>query len=253
MGKNNNQNSKKKKSGKKWLILAISLILIAGGGFIGYSRYIAYQKYLAEQKAKEEELRKQQLAEEQKRRELEQAKKMFAELIEKMKEALKKKNYKLLKELAERARELALKYNFPVDEIDRILRQMELAIAMAKLSCLEKITDPYAHTYIRNQLRTIPRYPEIAKRWDRLMKRTFQDEYMVLLEMAENTVKKLQSGENPEMNYALTKTYLKRAKSLVISGKATQNVLREQKLLQDQSESYLTSIGRSFQPGSLYR
>ncbi|MCX7706336.1 MAG: hypothetical protein N2115_08830 [bacterium] len=242
-----------RKSGKKWLWIFIVFILIAGGSYIGYSRYIAYQKYLAEQKAKEEELRKQQLAEEQKRKEIEQAKKMFDELIGRMKDALSKRDYNLLKELAEKARQLALKYNFSVDEIDRILRQMQIEIAMAMLGKLEKITDPYAHMYIRNELKKIPRYPEIAKRWDRLMKKTFQDEYTVLLDLAERTVIRVENGESPEMNYILSKGYLKKAKSIVNAGKAVQDTSRENQLLQKQSESYLSSIGKSFQPGSLYR
>lgn len=250
--KNNIKNRKKKKSGKKILILLIIFVLIAGGGYIGYKKYVSYQKQLAEQRAKEEEMRKKQLEEQQRRKELEEAKKMFAELLERMKEALHKKNYNLLKELAEKARQIALKYNFPVDEIDRILKQMYLAIATEKLSKLEKINDPYAHMYIRNQLKTIPRYPEIATRWDRLWKKTFQDEYTVLLELAEITVKKVENNENVEMNYNLSKTYLKKAKSLVLSRKAIEDTKREKLLLEKQSQAYLSSIGKSFVPANLY-
>ncbi len=252
MANNNPKNRKKKKSGKKWLLILIVLVL-AGGGYFGYSRYIAYQKQLAEQKAKEEELRKQQLAEQQKRKELEQAKQMFAELISRMKEALAKRDYKLVKELSEKAREIALKYGFAVDEIDRILKQMDILIAMGRLSQLEKINDPYAHMYVRNQLKKIPRYPEIAGRWDVLWKRTFQDEYTVLLDLSEITMRKLNGGENSEMNYTLSKTYLKKAKSLVASGKVKGDISRENFLLEQQSQAYLTSIGKSFQPANLYR
>ncbi|MCM8815726.1 MAG: hypothetical protein NC931_07105 [Candidatus Omnitrophica bacterium] len=235
------------------MILLIIFVLIAAGAYIGYTKFVAYQKQLAEQKAKEEELRKQQLAEEQKKRELEQARKMFDELIAKMKEALMRHDYKLLKELAGKARELALKYNFSVEEIDRILRQMDLIIAMAKLKELEKITDPYAHMYVRNELRKIPKYPEIARRWNNLLDRTFQDEYTVFLDLAEITVKKVEDGENPEMNYTLSKSYLKKAKVLVSSGRAKQDISRETFLLEQQSQAYLSNIGKSFQPASLYR
>ncbi|MCM8758283.1 MAG: hypothetical protein NC906_00715 [Candidatus Omnitrophica bacterium] len=252
--KKKSKNLSRKKSGKKWgIFVLIVLLIIAAGAYIGYTKYVAYQKYLAEQRAKEEEMRKKQLAEEQKRKELEQAKKMFAELIERMKDALLKKDYKLLKELASKARELAAKYNFPVDEIDRILKQMELQIAMTMLEKLERITDPYAHIYIRNQLKKIPRYPEIAQRWDRLMRKTFQDEYTVLLDLAEQTAKKVESGENPEANYVLSKTYLKKANLIVNSGKAQHNTDRVNLVLQLQSQSYLSGVGKSFQPGSLYR
>lgn len=243
----------RKKSGKKWMFLAIVLVLLAGGVYIGYTRYVAHQKYLAEQKAKEEELRKQQLAEEQKRKEIENARKMLAELIERMKAALLRKDYNLLKELAGKAREIALKYNFSVEEIDRLLRQMELEIAMAMLGKLEKIKDPYAHMYVRNQLRKIQRYPEIAERWNRLMRKTFQDEYMVLLDLAEQAAKKVEQGESPEINYVVSKAYLKKANAIVDSGKAHQDSVRVIHLLQLQSEAYLSSIGKSFQPGSLYR
>lgn len=250
MAKNN---KKKGRSAKKKLILLVIFVLIAAGAYIGYTKYVAYQKHLAEQKAKEEELRKQQLAEEQKKRELQQAMQMFDELIAKMKEALMKGDYTLLKGLAGKAMDLALKYNFSVEEIDRILRQMNLAIAAAKLKELEKITDPYAHTYVRNELRKIPKYPEIARRWDNLWEKTFQDEYIVLLDLAEITVKKMENGENPEMNYTLSKSYLKKAKVLVSSGRARQDLSRESFLLQLQSQAYLSNIGKSFQPASLYR
>ncbi|MCM8763978.1 MAG: gap junction protein [Candidatus Omnitrophica bacterium] len=244
---------KKEKSGKKRWVLLVIFVLLAGGAYIGYTKYIARQKQLAEQKAKEEELKKQQLAQEQKRKELQLAVQMFAELIARMKEALMKGNYKLLKELAGKAREIAIKYNFSVDEIDRILRDMNLRVATGKLKELERITDPYAHMYVRNQLKKIPKYPEIAQRWNNLWNRTFQDEYTVVLDLAEITVKKIENGENPEMNYTLSKSYLKKAKTLVALGKAKQDTFRETSLLDQQSLSYIANIGKSFQPASLYR
>ncbi|HOJ31187.1 MAG TPA: hypothetical protein PLP13_04025 [bacterium] len=250
MGKQNKKPGKKS-SGK--LIGLIVIILLAGGAYFGYQKYQAYQKQLAEQKAKEEELKKQQLAEQQKRKELEQAKQKFEQLLSQMREALKMKNYNLVRELAEQARKLALVYNFSTDEIDKILREMNLAIAMAKLSQLEKIKDPYAHLYVRNELKKITRYPEIAKRWDRLWKKSFQDEYTVLLDLAETTSGKVKSGDNPEINYSLSKTYLKKAKAIVAAGRAIPDKERENALLQKQSDGYLSSIGRSFQPSGLYR
>jgi len=248
-----NKKNSKKKSKKKLLILLIAFVLIAGGGYTGYSKYMAYQKHLAEQKAKEEELRKKQMEEEQKKKELEQAKQKFSELIALMRQELAKKNYARVRELADQARKLALAYNLPADEIDKILYEMNLAIASAKLSRLEKIHDVYAHSYLRNQLKTIPRYPEIAARWDRLLRKTYQDEYTVLLELAALTSKKTVDGDTPDVNYKLSKTYLKKAKLLVASGKAKPDVSKENSLLESQSEGYMSSIGRSFQPINLYR
>ncbi|MGC9066038.1 MAG: hypothetical protein ACP5JO_05345 [Candidatus Ratteibacteria bacterium] len=250
MAKKNKKSGKK--SWKKFIMLSVLLIL-AGGAYIGYNRYQAYQKRLAEQKAKEEELRKQQLAEEQKRKELEQAKQKFEELLSQMRQALAKKNYALVRQLGEKARDLALAYKFPTDEIEKILREMNLAIAMAGLARLEKIKDPYAHLYVRNELKKIPRYPEIAKRWDKLWKKSFQDEYLVLLDLAEITSGKVNSGDSPEGNYLLSKTYLKKAKAIVASGRAISDKERENALLQKQSDGYFSSIGRSFQPAGLYR
>ncbi|HOK80009.1 MAG TPA: hypothetical protein PK303_04965 [bacterium] len=249
MGKN--KKSGKKSSGK--LILIIALLILAGGAYIGYNRYQAYQKQLAEQKAKEEQLRKQQLAEEQKRKELEEAKQKFEDLLSQMRQALAKKDYAGVRQLAEKARELALAYKFSTDEIEKILKEMNLAMAMAELSRLEKINDPYAYLYVRNRLKKIPRYPEIAKRWDKLWKKSFQNEYLVLLDLAENTSSKVNSGDSPEINYLLSKTYLKRAKAIAALGRAIPDKERENALLQKQSDGYFSSIGRSFQPVGLYR
>ena len=240
-------------SWKKMLVLLIVFVILVGGGYIGYKKYTAYQKYLAEQKQKEEEIRKQKLAEEQKRRELEQAQKQIGDLIAQMRDALKRGKYSLVRELAEKAKKIALAYNLSTDEIDRILREMNLAIAMAQLSKLEKIDDIYAYLPVRNQLKKIPRYPEIASRWDRLWKKTFQNEYTVLLELAEITSKKASEGDSPEINYTLSKSYLKQAKSIVASGKARSDINREKNILDVQSQAYVSNIGRSFQPVNLYR
>ncbi len=243
----------KKSSGRKMLIVLIVLVLLGGGTYIGYKKYAAYQKQLAEQRQKEEELRKQKLAEEQKRKELEQAKSQLADLIAQMKDALRKGNYTLVRELAEKARRIALAYNLSIDEIDSILRKMNLAIASAQISKLEKIDDIYAYLLVRKQLRKIPRYPEIASRWDRLWRKTFQNEYIVLLDLSEITARKTKEGDSPEINYTLSKSYLKKAKSIAVSGMAESDVSRENTILDVQSQAYISNIGRSFQPVSLYR
>ncbi len=248
-----NLKKEKKKKKKVLPIIMMVILLFCAGGYFGYKKYVDYQKQLAEQKAKEEEERKRQLQEEMKRKEIEQARKAYEELLEKMAQAFVRRDYKSLKELAEQARQLAAKYNFDTSKIDEILRKMQLAIAMEKLAQLEKITDPYAYGEIRRQLYTIPRFPEIAARWDRLNEKTFQYEYIVLLDLAEMTAKKLNNSENPEFNYTLSKTYLKRAKDIVSSGKALQDKVREDQILVLQSEGYLSSIGKSFHPSSLYR
>lgn len=251
----NKKNSKDKKiSGKKkMLIFLIIIVFLGGGGYIGYMKYIAYQKQLAQQKQKEEELRKQKLEEEQKRRALEQATKQLAKLIAQMREALKKGNYSLVRELAEKARKIALAYNLSVEEIDKILKEMNLAIAIAQLSKLEKIDDVYAYLSVRNQLKKIPKYPEIATRWERLWRKTFQNEYIVLLELSEITSKKASEGDNPEINYTLSKSYLKKAKSITDSGMAKSDINRENAIGDLQSQAYISNIGRSFHPVSLYR
>lgn len=251
----NKKNTKDKKiSGKKkMLIFLIVIVFLGGGGYIGYMKYMAYQKQLAQQKQKEEELRKQKLVEEQKRKALEQATKQLAELIAQMREALKKGNYSLVRELAEKARKIALVYNLSVEEIDKILKEMNLAIAMAQLSKLEKIDDIYAYLYVRSQLKKIPKYPEIAARWERLWRKTFQNEYIVLLELSEITSKKASEGDSSEINYTLSKSYLKKAKSIAASGMVRSDINRENAIGDVQSQAYISNIGRSFHPVSLYR
>ncbi len=242
-----------KKTVKKILIILIVVGFLGAGAYIGHKKYLTHQQQLLQEKQKEEEIRKQKLAEEQKRKEIEQAQMQIAELIMQMKEALKSGDFARVRDCAEKAKKIALAYNLGVNEIDKILKQMQLVIASAQLSKLEKIDDIYAYLFVRKQLKKIPVYPEIASRWQRLWRNSFQNEYLVLLELSESASKKALEGDNPEMDYTLSKSYLRKAKNITKSGMVKPDIDRENSIVYNQKQAYILNINKSFQPVNLYR
>lgn len=246
---------KKRKTGRKTLAVYLAVLIILGaGGFFGYKYYRSEQEKIAQAKKAQEEAMKKQQAEEAARLALEKAKKEFAQLISEMRDALKHGNYALVRKLADEARALALKNKFETSEIDAIIHEMELAIASTRLKTLEaKASDVYAYGYVRTELKHIPRFEELARRWDALWKKTFANEYTVLLDLSQASADKASNAESPEINYALSKTYFTKALSLRKSHKLAPSVSREAEIAENQTRAFFTNISRSTQPTNLYR
>lgn len=222
----------------KIFLLLIILVGISGGGWFYYNKYkMEKLKRIAE----EERKRQEELEKEKERKFLEEKKKEFEELLSQIEEYYKKGNYKKVKELADKALNLAKQFNFTVDRINEILYKMNLNIYLSKLKKLEKENeDIYKYFYVRSEVLKIPSLSEINSLKNRIINKTYENEYKVKLITAEKSLDELKKGEEVFFNYELSKKMFSEAKNL----RERKNIARddlEDKIQTMQNDLYFAS------------
>jgi len=188
-----------------FLIYLVVLVILAGG-------FLSYQKFMKERAirlAQEEKIREEELAKEKQRQLIEEMKRKFEKLIADMRKYFAEGNYKKVKELSEEAFLLAKKYQFSTDEIKKILEEIEIKKYSAKLKKLEEMSkNIFTYYYVRSELRKIPGLLSLKKRIKNLREKTYENEYLVYLYLAEKSAEKGETGKNFSLNYSLSKNYL---------------------------------------------
>lgn len=252
-GRKKGKNGKPNKR-KKLLLSLIILLLLAGGGYFSFTKYVAYKKALAEQMRLEEEERAKRAAEEKARRELEEAKGRFDQILQQMRVALKKNDCAAVRKLGAEATKIAKTYSFPLTEVTRMLGICSFRSASRSLSLLEsQASDIYRYQLIRTSLRKIPRLSGIASRWDSLMQKTYANEYLVLLELAERSVTKALAGDGSERNYSSSKLYLSHARTLAAKRSVPRDIARETSIAENQNRAFFAHLQKTTQPVRIYR
>ncbi|MCM8769398.1 MAG: hypothetical protein NC911_07010 [Candidatus Omnitrophica bacterium] len=237
----------------KKILTALAIILMAGNGYLFYQNYRQQQqRKLAEQQrrlAEEEDRKKQQKLLEEKKAEL-------AEMLDQLQKLFKSGQYQKVKELSEKALDLARQYNFPDQEILHWIREVDTHRYMRLLAALEKeAEDIFKYQYVRRALSKIPRLPSLQKRWDRLKEKTYQNEYLVCLFLAEKTAQAGLSGQEPVLNYSTSKMYLNQAEKIKVTHSVKADHPREMSLLSLQNTLFFqeTDLQEKTVPKTIYR
>lgn len=196
---------------KKILILLL-IIEIGAGGWLYYKKYTEEkQRRIAE----EEKRKQEELEREKQRRLLEEKKKEFETLVKEIEELYKKGNYAKVKELAEKAFSLAKQYNFNTDRIKEILHLIEVNVALSKLKKLEKENeDIFKYFYVRKHLAQIPSFKEIIPLKNKILKKTYENEYQVNLILAKKSIEEAKIAEDPKCNYLWSRKLYEEAKNI---------------------------------------
>ena len=237
----------------KKLIIFILILCIFGGGWFYYNKYrIEKLKRIAEEeKRKQEELEK-----ERQRKLIEEKKKIFEEYVQKIEKYYgEKKDYKKARELIEEALEIAKQYNFSVEKINQILYQMEVETYLSKLKKLEKENeDIYKYLYVRREVDKIPSLKEILPLKNRIINKTYENEYKVKLIIAKNAINEIKEDNLSDYNYFLSKKIYSDAKKLRRS-KGFKKDKVEDEIEKKQNELYFTSenLYKNTIPTSLYQ
>jgi ElaB/YqjD/DUF883 family membrane-anchored ribosome-binding protein len=252
-GRKKGKNGKPNKR-KKLLLSLIILLVLAGGGYFSFTKYVAYKKALAEQMRLEEEERAKRAAEEKARKELEEARSRFDQILQQMRVALNKNDCATVRKLAAEATKIAKTHSFSLTEVTRMLGICSFRSASRSLSLLEsQASDIYAYQRIRTGLRKIPRLSGIASRWDSLMQKTYLNEYLVLLELAERSVTKALAGDGSERNYSSSKLYLSHARTLAAKRSIPRNISQETSIAETQNRAFFAHLQKTTQPVRIYR
>ncbi len=193
---------------RKFLIF-LAVVLVAANGYLFYQNY---QREQARIRAEQERLRQEELAKEQQRQLLAEKRAEFDGLVAQMKEAFAKGEYRKVRDLSVLAYALAKQYGFPVNEIDDLLAKIDLIIYSGRLAKLEKKSaDIYTYYYVRSQLNGFPNLPALAGRIRKLRTQTYQNEYLVCLDLADKAAQAGMSGSDFRANYLLSTLHLGRA------------------------------------------
>lgn len=226
-----------KKLIKKLIILVI--ILIIGG--TGTYFYLQYKKEQARKIAEEEKRRQEEMEKEKQKKLLEEKKKEFEKLLSEMKKYFEEGNYKKVKELAEKAFALAKKYGFPEEEIKKLLHQIEVKKYLDKLKKLKVLNeDIFYYYYVRGEVMKIPSWPELIKLKKEIIKKTYENEYLVYLTYAEIAAKNGKEGKQPRTNYFMSRKYLDAGVKLRKRKNIEKNE-KEKKIVDIQKQLYFSS------------
>ena len=223
----------------KRIIVPVLIFGILGGGWFYYNRYKTekMKKIAEEEKRRQEEIEKEKL-----RKLIEKKRKMFDEYVSEIEKYFKeKKDYKKVKELAEEALKIAKQYNFPTDRIKAILHQIEVENFIAKLKKLEKENeDIYKYLYVRSEVSKIPSLKEILPLKNKIINKTYENEYKVKLIIAKNAVNEGKEGSETDYNYFLSKKIYSDAKKLRMN-KGIEKDKIEDEIEKGQNELYFAS------------
>jgi tetratricopeptide (TPR) repeat protein len=203
---------KKAPKGKKKLfriIILLVLLAIIGTGIHFYRQYMEERQKrieLEEQRRREEEERERQ------RKLLEQKRIEFDALVEEMKKYYAAGDFEKAREIARKALALAKEYNFPTDEIYRILNLMDVADYTTRLNELRKMNeDIYKYQYVRIEVFKIPGWPELKTLKEKVLQKTYENEYLVMLALAKEYALTGKKGELVTHHYFISREYLKKA------------------------------------------
>ncbi|HOV21770.1 MAG TPA: hypothetical protein PLW95_03715 [bacterium] len=237
----------------KKIIALVIVVIILGAGFIYWQKYTEKQRI----KLAEEEKRKQEEIEREKQRQfLEQKKQEYYSLIDEMRKYFRQGDYKKVKEIAENSFALAKDFNFDTTEINKILHQIEVINYQRKLEQLDKDNkDIFNYSYVRNELLKIPSLEELTSLKNKIYQKTFQNEYLVLLELAEKHAIDGKQGKNSKINYFLSKDYLYKAQNLRKTKNLKQDIKREEKIAEIQKDVFFAfnQFKENTIPSSLYQ
>ncbi|HOJ40213.1 MAG TPA: hypothetical protein PKX93_07245 [bacterium] len=231
----------------------MALILVA---FNGYLFYHNYRREQARRQAEEQKRLAEEEARKKQERILQEKKKEFEQLLAEMKKLIQTGCYGSLHSLGEQALALARTYHFSEEEVKELLRQMDTRLYLSRLTKLEKLAqDIFQYQHIREQLRKIPRLPAIQTRWDKLLVRSYLNEYLACLELAEKTARQGLAGQDAQVNYSASKMYLGRARQLRKQKTLTPDEDRERTLMALQSQLFFKEpqFQETSTPGRLYR
>lgn len=210
-----NDKRNKKSSGKgklKKIILAVICLAIIGAGINFYLKYLEEKKRqmeLAEKKRQEE------MEKERQRKLLEEKRKEFEQLIAEMKKYYEKGEFDRAREIGNRALTLANQYNFNTDEIYKILHLIKVAEYKKKLEELEAMNrDIYRYFYVREEVEKIPEILELNSLRDSILKKTYENEYLVNLILAGKNALYGMKAENPLYYYLTSRDYFNKAVAL---------------------------------------
>ncbi len=188
----------------KKIFIFLIILAISGGGLFYYNKYKAEKlKRLAE----EEKRRQEELEKEKQKKLLEEKRRQYEQFVSEIEKYFKeKKDYKKTKELIDEAQVVAKKYNFPIDRINEILRKMEINEYLTKLKKLERENeDIYKYFYVRSEIQKIPDFKEIRPLKEKIIEKTYENEYKVKLITAKNLIEEGKQKADPVNNYFLSK------------------------------------------------
>jgi len=237
----------------KKLLVFLALILVAGNCYLFYHNYrTQLARRLAEEQRKlaEEEAKKQQ------QKLLAEKKNEFDQLLTEIKNLIKLGRYQQAQKLMEKAFALARQYKFSEDQLQKLLQEIDIRRYSAILARLEKeAEDIFLYQYVRSCLRKIPRLPGLSLRWDKLMQKTYQNEYLVCLFLSEKTVRQGLLGQECSLNYSLSKTYLNQALQLSQRHRVIPEKDKEAQLMVLQKNLFFqeNNLQNGAIPGTLYR
>jgi uncharacterized membrane protein YheB (UPF0754 family) len=233
----------------------VLILFVFGGGWF----YYKYRKEKLNRLAEEEKRRQEEMEKERQKRLIEEKRKLFEEYVSKIRNYKESKDYEKVRELAKEALAIAKQYNFSPDEINKILHQMEVEIYLSKLKKLEN-EDAYKYIYVRDQAEKIPSLKEISDLKNRVIKKTYEDEYEVKLFITklELSVPKkiIDEGEKVDevsYNYFLSKKLSTDLKKLRIDKNIKKNNI-EIEIEKNRNDLYFSSenLYQNTIPSSLY-
>ncbi|MCM8804256.1 MAG: hypothetical protein NC833_03260 [Candidatus Omnitrophica bacterium] len=194
----------------KKIIVFFIMFGIIGAGWLFYNKYrIEKLKRLAE----EEKRRQEEIEKERQRKLIEEKRKFFDEFVSEIEVYFKeRKDYEKVKKLIEEAIRIAKQYNFPVDRIEKILYQIKVDTYISQLKKLEKENeDIYKYFYVRSEVQKIPSLKEIMDLKNKIIKKTYENEYKVKLLIAKNLLKE---NEDISYNYFLSRRFYSNSNKL---------------------------------------
>ncbi len=199
-------------AGKKKLFKIVLLLIFLGAVGAGVNFYHQYMEEQQKRIELEEQRRQEEEERERQRKLLEQKRREFDALVEEMKRYYEAGDFEKAREIAGKALALAKEYNFPTDEIYRILRLMDIADYTARLNKLKKMNeDIYRYQYVRTEVLKIPQWNELKNLRGQVLRQTYLNEYLVMLALAKENAITGKKGELTSHHYFISREYLNEA------------------------------------------
>ncbi|MBN1445624.1 MAG: hypothetical protein JW957_05910 [Candidatus Omnitrophica bacterium] len=211
------------------MIVVLVLLAAVGGGLYFYRQYVEEQRRLA---AMEEQRRLEELEKERLRKLLEEKRREFDALVAAMKRYYEAGDFPKAREAGYKALAIAKEYNFETDEIYRIFRLMDVAENLAKLEDLDRMnSDIYKYFYVRTETLKVPDWQELKERRNAVLRKTYQNEYLVKIALAKENALEGKKGSHVEFYYLASRDHLDKAIRLRQEYKLTmsdeEDVIRE--------------------------
>lgn len=226
-------------------------------GIIGYGWFF-YNKYKIEKLkrlAEEEKRRQEEIEKEKQKKLIEEKRKMFDEFVSEIEKYFEEeRDYKKVIKLTKEALAIAKQYNFSVDRINKILQQMEVNKYISQLKKLEEENeDIYKYFYVRSEVQKIPSLKEIADLKNKIIKKTYENEYKVKLITAKNLLEEGKKSDEAFYNYFLSRKFYSECNNLRKRENINKDRLEEE-IEELQNDLYFASekLYRNTIPNALY-